>query len=112
VRDAEKRDPGDWASRECRRIKLPLRKIRIAFGGGRAQVAQIIPMNLEPLASTYLQGQSLGGEGAMVTKKRDVTVDETAIDAYACPSVMARLIVTTCLAVLFLGVWFGFFAIH
>ena len=46
-------------------------------------------------------------KGVMAAKKHSATV-ETAIDAYSCPSVMARLIVTTCLAILFLGVWFGF----
>ena len=44
----------------------------------------------------------------MVTRKHGVTA-EVAIEAYACPSVMARLIVTSCLGVLFLGVWFAFF---
>ncbi len=43
----------------------------------------------------------------MVTKKHGVTVG-TAIDAYPCPSVIARVIVTSCLGVLFLGVWFAF----
>jgi hypothetical protein len=44
----------------------------------------------------------------MVTKKHGVTV-ETAIEARPCPSVIARVTVTTCLAVLILGVWFAFF---
>jgi len=48
-------------------------------------------------------------EGLMVTKKHGVTV-ETAIEARPCPPVIARLTVSTCLAVLTLaGVWFAFF---
>jgi hypothetical protein len=45
----------------------------------------------------------------MVTKKHGVTL-ETAIEARPCPSVIAQLTVSTCLAVLTLaGVWFAFF---
>jgi hypothetical protein len=45
----------------------------------------------------------------MVTKKHGVTA-ETAIEARPCPPVIARLAVSTCLAVLTLaGVWFAFF---
>ena len=45
----------------------------------------------------------------MVAKMHSVTV-ETAIEARPCPSVIARLTVSTCLAVLTLaGVWFAFF---
>jgi len=43
----------------------------------------------------------------MVAKKHDVTV-EAAIEARPCPSVIARVTVTTCVAVLILGVWFAF----
>ena len=46
-------------------------------------------------------------EGVMVAKMHSVTV-ETAMEARPCPSVIARLTVTTCLAVLILGVWFAF----
>jgi predicted secreted protein len=41
----------------------------------------------------------------MVTKKHDVTI-ETAIEARPCPSVTARITVTTCVAAVILGVWF------
>ncbi len=46
----------------------------------------------------------------MVTKKHGVIV-ETAIEARhePGPSVLARLTVSTCLAVFILGVWFAFF---
>ena len=47
-------------------------------------------------------------EGLMVTKKHGVTV-EAAIEARPCPSVIERLTVSICLAVLTLaGVWFAF----
>jgi len=66
-------------------------------------------LNLEPLAWTYLQRQFLWAvrEGVMVTNKHGATV-ETAIEARPCPSVIARITVTTCVAVLILGVWFAF----
>jgi len=44
----------------------------------------------------------------MVANKHGATV-RTAIEARPCPSVIARLTVTTCLAVLVLGMWFAFF---
>jgi hypothetical protein len=44
----------------------------------------------------------------MVIKNHGIIV-ETAIEARPCPSVIARLTITTCLAVLVLGVWFAFF---
>ena len=47
----------------------------------------------------------------MVTKQHGIIV-ETAIKAHPAetgPSVLARLTVSTCLAVLSLGVWFAFF---
>ena len=64
-------------------------------------------MNLEPLAKTYLQRQFLWvvREGVMVTNKHSATV-ATAIGARPCPSVVARITVTTCVAVVILGVWF------
>ena len=66
-------------------------------------------LNLEPLAWTYLQRQFLRAvrEGVMVTNKHGATV-ETAIGARPCPSVIARVTVTTCVAILILGVWFAF----
>jgi hypothetical protein len=67
-------------------------------------------LNLEPLAWTYLQRQFLWAvrEGVMVTNKHGATV-KTAIEARPCPSVIARITVTTCVAVVILGVWFAFF---
>ena len=66
-------------------------------------------LNLEPLAKTYLQRQFLWvvREGVMVTNKHSATV-ETAIEVRPCPSVIARVTVTTCVAILILGVWFAF----
>jgi hypothetical protein len=43
----------------------------------------------------------------MVTNKHGATV-ETAIAARPCPSVIARVTATTCVAILILGVWFAF----
>jgi hypothetical protein len=64
-------------------------------------------LNLEPLAWTYLQRQFLCAvrEGVMVTNKHGATV-KTAIEARPCPSVIARITVTTCVAVVILGAWF------
>ena len=70
-------------------------------------------MNLEPLAETYLPGAVFSEavrEGVMVAKKHGVIV-ETAIKAHPAengPSMLARLTVSTCLAVLILGVWFAY----
>jgi len=66
-------------------------------------------LNLEPLAWTYLQRQFLWAvrEGVMVINKHSAIV-ETAIEARPCPSVIARVTVTTCVAILILGVWFAF----
>jgi hypothetical protein len=44
----------------------------------------------------------------MVTNKHSATV-QTAIEARPCPSGIARVLVTACVAILILGVWFGFF---
>jgi hypothetical protein len=43
----------------------------------------------------------------MVTNKHSATL-ETAIKARPCPSVIARVTATTCVAVLILGVWFAY----
>jgi hypothetical protein len=70
-------------------------------------------LNLEPLAETYLPeavSPRAVREGVMVTKKHS-TIVETAIKAHPAetgPSMLARLTVSTCLAVLTLGVWFAF----
>jgi len=69
-------------------------------------------LNLEPLAETYLPEAISRAvrEGVMVAKKHGVIV-ETAIKAHPAengPSMLARLTVSTCLAVLILGVWFAY----